>query len=166
MGIKWAQCVTAGGIYQGGHWGPGWKRPPHNSSVHFKQAIWYLSAVQNRYYLQSNTITVPPLIHRRSDCFYLHFSPESVQFPRSPGPGPDILVTGSCRSLCRETERSHETTVLTKKNSPYSKYIYRLSGEIKLQIRISAWFHLCGLWVSKGASLTLLCLPTASVLGF
>lgn len=36
---------------------------------------------------------------------YLHSFPESVQFPQSPGSGPDILVTGSCRSLCTKREK-------------------------------------------------------------
>lgn len=82
------------------------------SSVHFPYLISF-------YYLQSNTIIVHMFItsmHCHSwSAFYLHSSPESEQFPQSPGPGPDILVTGSCRSLCRKREKNcnSEEKILT-----------------------------------------------------
>lgn len=92
---------------------------------------------------------------------YLHSSPESVQFPQSPGPGPDILVTGSCKSL----QEKREKITMRQHCRPYSSSNPESQGELHSTTRIPAWFHLFDPWLSKGASLTLWSLHRERVFG-
>lgn len=112
------------------------------------------------HYFQSNKITVVALFIWAAS--YLRSSLESVQFPQSPGSGPDILATGSCRSLWIIKNKKKKKRKRNKKRAKYtSPYYYSfhlsadLSGEIILQIRICACFRPSDLWLSSGASPTL-----------
>ena len=92
------------------------KWPPHNS-VNFAYLISLCSTGLLSFTIKHNNcflFITSMHCHRRSELFYLHSSPKSAQFPQSPGPGPDILMTGSCRSLCRKKENNHEIAVMKK----------------------------------------------------